>query len=234
MSRLTLFTLLSIALMAACTPAASSIARITPLPAQERPLSAADIDAKAQLVASDATPTLVATLSPLERLAAQAPTPTPLSADLPLGSAMLIAAATDTAMRPTPRTPVTFADSPVAITFDEFYDGYNLRTGLVLSDKLVALDGQRVVMQGYMAPPLKAELDYFVLTRVRLAFCPFCTNASDWPNDIALVYLTEGSTISTDAPVRLTGRMEIGTSVDPETGMVSLVRIYADAMETLP
>jgi hypothetical protein len=162
------------------------------------------------------------------------PTPAPREADLPQGSARTIALATDTALVLTPSAPVTFDTSPVEITFDEFYDGYNLRTGLILSQKLLSLDGQMIIMEGYMAPPLKPQLDYFVLTRVRLAFCPFCSNASDWPDDIALVYMPENKTIlATTAPVRIIGRIEVGTSVDQETGMVSLVRIYAERYEVL-
>jgi hypothetical protein len=33
--------------------------------------------------------------------------------------------------------------------------------------------------------------------------------------------------------MRLTGQLEVGTSVDAETGMVSLVRIYAETIETI-
>lgn len=146
---------------------------------------------------------------------------------------MQIAAATDIAIQPTPRSPIVFDTAIVPITFDEFYDGYNLRTGLVLSDKLVSLDGGTVTIDGYMAPPLKPELDYFVLTRVRLAFCPFCSTAGDWPDDIALVYLVDSNTTATDKPVRVTGRMEVGASIDQETGMVSLVRVYAEALEII-
>ena len=39
------------------------------------------------------------------------------------------------------------------LQFSEFYQGGGAR-GLILSDKLVALHGQRVVMAGFMAPPL--------------------------------------------------------------------------------
>jgi hypothetical protein len=163
----------------------------------------------------------------------QAPTPTPLNLDLPAGSALAVAHATDAALRPTPRNPVTFDERPVRLSFDEFYDGYNVRTGLILSDKLVSLDGQEVIIEGYMAPPLKAELDWFVLTRIQLAYCPFCSTAADWPDDIALVYLGEGTIRPTEKPMRLYGRLEVGPSVDPETGMVSLVRIYAEKLETL-
>lgn len=160
-----------------------------------------------------------------------APTPTPLELNLPAGSALAAARATDIATRPTPRNPVTFTEFPVKLKFDEFYDGYNVRTGLILSDKLLSLDGQPVVIEGYMAPPLKAELDWFVLTRIQLAYCPFCSTAADWPDDIALVYLADSTIRPTERPMRLYGTLEVGPSIDPETGMLSLVRIYADKLE---
>ena len=55
-------------------------------------------------------------------------------------------------------TPVGHAST---LQFTEFYQGGGAR-GLILSDKLVALHGQRVVMAGFMAPPLKPALDFFV------------------------------------------------------------------------
>jgi hypothetical protein len=33
--------------------------------------------------------------------------------------------------------------------------------------------------------------------------------------------------------MRLYGTLEVGPSIDPETGMLSLVRIYADKLELL-
>lgn len=65
-------------------------------------------------------------------------------------------------MRPTPRTPMTFDTRPVRLGFNEFYDGYTLAPAL-FSHKLLSLDGQQVAIEGYMAPPLKAELGWFVL-----------------------------------------------------------------------
>jgi hypothetical protein len=198
----------------------SELSAVTPLPAT---FNAAQ------------TPTMPpaqpATSTPSEQTPAA--TPTPLNLNLPAGSALAVAQATDAAMRPTPRTPISFAERPVRLAFDEFYDGYNVRTGLILSDKLVALDGQQVVIEGYMAPPLKAELDWFVLTRIQLAYCPFCSTAADWPDDIALVYLADGAIRPTERPMRLYGTLEVGPSIDPETGMLSLVRIYADKLELL-
>jgi hypothetical protein len=223
-------------LLAACAPATSSIQQVTPLPPDyTQPVGTrrAVSDPAVTDPATAVTPT-----SALAALMAQAPqataTPMPLDNDLPQGNARALAYATDTAMYPTLDAPLTFDEDPVPITFDHFYDGYNLRTGLLLSDMLLSLDGQRVVMEGYMAPPLKPELDYFVLTRARLAFCPFCTNASDWPDDIALVYMPEDkTTTAVISPVRVVAQMEVGQSVDSETGMVSLVRLYAETLEIL-
>jgi len=160
-------------------------------------------------------------------------TPVIETAGLESGVAREIAMATDTAMIPKIDEPLIFEMNPVPILFNEFYDGYNMRTGLIISDKLKSLDGQQVVMEGYVAPPLKPRLDFFVLTRIQLATCPFCSNSTDWPDDIALIYMPEPDTINSDLPVRVFGRMEIGTSVDAETGMVSLVRIYAENIEQI-
>ncbi|MDX2139705.1 MAG: hypothetical protein SF123_16585 [Chloroflexota bacterium] len=214
--------------LAACAPAAAEIQQVTALPA--------DFVTTAPEPSATVGPTLTPT-SALAALFANAPTatPTPLDNNLEAGTAREIALATDVALHWTPVAPQTFEDEDaIKITFDEFYDGYDLRTGLMLSDKLLSLDGLEVSIEGYMAPPLKAELDYFVLTRIRLAFCPFCSNASDWPDDIALVYMEPGKTAEvTLAPIRIVGQMEVGTSVDEETGMVSLVRIYAHTLEII-
>jgi len=158
---------------------------------------------------------------------------TPAPNKLEPGVARSIALATDTVMKPEIEEPMTFDNVPVPLTFDEFYAGFSIRTGLQSSDKLKSLDGQHVVIEGYVAPPLKPRLDFFVLTKIQLAFCPFCSTDVEWPDDIALVYLPEQQLISSEYPVRVTGQLEVGSSVDAEAGMVSLVRIYAEEMETL-
>src|SRR5215471_2794423 len=114
------------------------------------------------------------------------------------------------------------------LQFAEFYQGGGPR-GLILSDKLVALHGQRVVMAGFMAPPLKPALDFFVLTRVPLALCPFCASDAQWPEDIVFVRMPPGRTVKpTAAPVQVVGRLDIGTKTDAATGFVSLIRIEAE------
>ena len=119
------------------------------------------------------------------------------------------------------------------LQFAEFYQGGGAR-GLILSEKLVALHGKRVVMTGFMAPPLKPALDFFVLTRVPLALCPFCASDAQWPEDIVFVRLPSGQTIRpTSSPLQVVGRLDIGTKTDEATGFVSLVRIAAERVTVL-
>ena len=48
--------------------------------------------------------------------------------------------------------------------------------------------GQRITVDGFMAPPLRADSNFFVLTRRPMATCPFCSSAADWPTDIVAIY----------------------------------------------
>ncbi|MDR1977269.1 MAG: hypothetical protein LBQ42_00890 [Synergistaceae bacterium] len=119
------------------------------------------------------------------------------------------------------------ANGPVPLGFGEMY-GKVSPLGIDLSEKLKSLSGKAVVMEGFMAPPLKPTLEFFVLTRVPMSICPFCSSDADWPYDIVVVYLREPvMALPFDRPIRVEGRLELGTKTDPETGFVSLVRIYA-------
>ena len=118
------------------------------------------------------------------------------------------------------------------ITFRELYN--TTIRGMEFSSKAVQLNNKRVEMKGFMAPPLRPKLDFFVLTKAPMATCPFCSNATDWDADIVLVYLPKGKDVlASPYPVQIRGRLEIGTKEDAETGFVSLVRIYADQFTEL-
>jgi hypothetical protein len=98
--------------------------------------------------------------------------------------------------------------------------------GMVFSDRLMALKDKTVVMRGFMAPPLKAESNFFVLTREPMALCPFCQSDADWPADIVAVFLRRTAPlVNAAAALDVTGRLAVGSSVDPETGFVSQVRL---------
>ncbi|HXP96912.1 MAG TPA: hypothetical protein VN809_09385 [Telmatospirillum sp.] len=112
-----------------------------------------------------------------------------------------------------------------AVTFDGLYKSFGVR-GLEFSDRLLSLNGSVVSMKGYMAPPLKAESHFFVLTREPMALCPFCQSDAEWPLDIVVIYL-EGVAplVSGGDAVTVRGRLQVGSWSDPETGFVSQVRI---------
>lgn len=123
------------------------------------------------------------------------------------------------------------SSQPVEIKFSEMYSGSSSR-GLKFSNKLAGLDGKKVVITGYMAPPLKPSFDFFVLTRQPMAICPFCSSDASWPEDIILVYLPEGETRTpTDSVLTVTGTLELGSRTDPDTGFVSQARIHSDKIK---
>lgn len=126
-----------------------------------------------------------------------------------------------------------FQEAPVALAFGEMYGAVS-SLGIEFSDKLKAVEGRRVVMTGFMAPPLKPTIRFFVLTREPMSICPFCSSDADWPSDIVVVNLeTPVESLPFDRPIRVTGKLALGTRVDEETGFVSLVRIQADALEAI-
>lgn len=113
------------------------------------------------------------------------------------------------------------------VSFDDLYE-----REAVLTAKLEALNGQDVEMVGYMAPPLKAEASFFVLTRSPMAVCPFCETEMQWPDDIVLV-LTDDilSAVPYNVRIRVAGRLDLGFEKDPATGFVSLIRLESAEFE---
>lgn len=119
------------------------------------------------------------------------------------------------------------------IGFDDLYGKISV-LGLSFSDKAKALTGRSVEMQGFMAPPLKAEAKFFVLTEIPMSLCPFCSSDADWPANIVVVYLKEAQTFEqANKVIDVSGRFEIGSWTDPETGFVSLVRIVDARFRTV-
>lgn len=117
--------------------------------------------------------------------------------------------------------------------FDEMYSGWS-GGALVLSDKLKSLEGQDVTVTGYMAPPLTPTIRFFVLTEVPMSVCPFCSSDADWPDNIIVVKVDDPVTaLPYDAPISVTGPLEIGSEADEETGFVSQLRIRARDISTL-
>jgi hypothetical protein len=106
--------------------------------------------------------------------------------------------------------------------------------GAEFSGVATSLSGKQVAIRGFMAPPLKPEADFFVLTKLPMAVCPFCDSELDWPTDIVLVKLRRAQEwIDFNLPILVRGRLELGTAIDGETGFVSRVRIVDGAYELI-
>ena len=115
------------------------------------------------------------------------------------------------------------ADAP--LSFDELYGKFGV-LGLEFSEKVKMLAGKETSMRGFMAPPLKAEAQFFVLTEIPMSLCPFCSSDADWPDNIVVVYLDEKQTfVQPSQTIEVRGVLEYGSWTDPETGFVSLLRL---------
>lgn len=109
--------------------------------------------------------------------------------------------------------------------FDEMYASSSV-LGLTFSKKLIELKDKIVSVQGFMAPPLKADADFLVLTKEPVSLCPFCNSDEDWPDSIIVVQLSKRQEfVQNNRLIEVTGTLELGSKKDAKTGFVSLVRI---------
>jgi hypothetical protein len=112
-----------------------------------------------------------------------------------------------------------------SLSFDELYSKFGV-LGLEFSEKVKSLAGQEITIKGFMAPPLKAEAAFFVLTEIPMSLCPFCSSDADWPDNIVVVYLGEKQTfVQPSQTIEARGVLEFGSWNDSETGFVSLLRL---------
>ena len=119
------------------------------------------------------------------------------------------------------------------LRFNELYSKFGV-LGLEFSDKVKQLTGRQVAIRGFMAPPLKAEAAFFVLTEIPMSICPFCSTDADWPDNIVVVYLGEKQTfVQPSAPIEVRGTLEMGSWTDPETGFLSLLRLRQASYATV-
>jgi hypothetical protein len=124
------------------------------------------------------------------------------------------------------------AQTAQPLNFNDLYNVFG--TGLKLTAKAQALVGKAVSIKGFMAPPLKAESRFFVLTRFPMSVCPFCSSEADWPSDIIVVYLNAPATAMRQAlAISVTGRLEAGAHTDPDTGFVSMLRLMEAEWQTV-
>ncbi|MGV1794762.1 hypothetical protein [Rhizobium sp. A37_96] len=116
--------------------------------------------------------------------------------------------------------------------FGELYKSFG-PLGLEFSDRVKQLSGKEIAINGFMAPPLKAEAAFFVLTEIPMSLCPFCSSDADWPDNIMVVYLSSRQTfVQYNAPILAQGVLEYGSWTDPETGFISQLRLRDASFRT--
>lgn len=111
------------------------------------------------------------------------------------------------------------------LKFADLYASWGV-TGLKFSPIATALTGRRTTMVGFMAPPIKAMADFFVLTREPLSMCPFCSSDAEWPPDIVVAYLAhDAQPTAPNEVIEVTGTLELGSWTDPASGFISQARL---------
>ena len=107
------------------------------------------------------------------------------------------------------------------------------RAGSGPTDMALELEGDLVRVRGFMAPPLKAETRFFVLTLTPMPICPFCDEDADWSEQLLAIYAKR---LVEPAPfwkqIAVTGLLRLGAFRDPETDFLSQVRLEEAAWET--
>lgn len=97
---------------------------------------------------------------------------------------------------------------------------------LSFSDLALANADRRLPVSGFMAPPLKAESSFFVLTKMPMSVCPFCEPGTPWPDDLLAIYAKRViNVVPFNVPIVVDGVLELGDYVDPELGFYSKVRL---------
>ena len=102
------------------------------------------------------------------------------------------------------------------------------------SDTARRLAGKVVSMQGFMAPHLKVDSDFFVLSNTPVETCPFCASEDQWIDTIIFVRMRKRKEATQPgALILVEGKLEIGPQTDAATGFTSRVRLVDASFRTL-
>jgi hypothetical protein len=119
--------------------------------------------------------------------------------------------------------------APPRIRMFELY-----KDDLSFSNTAKQLNGKTITIQGFMAPHLKVESDFFVLSNSPVETCPFCASEDEWINTIIFVRMKKRQeAVKPGDLIQVVGRLEIGPQTDAATGFVSRVRLVDASFQRL-
>lgn len=113
--------------------------------------------------------------------------------------------------------------SQTRIRMGQLYDYDN---DMAYSERAHDLQGTEVEIQGFMAPHLKVDSEFFILSNEPVDSCPFCASEDEWIDTIIFVVMRERQqAIDPGTLIWTRGILDIGTATDEATGFVSRVRL---------
>lgn len=131
--------------------------------------------------------------------------------------------------------------APTPLSFEQLYAHASVR-GLEFTPLAQALDGQEVVMDGFVAPGEEGELPtLLVLTPNPLRECPYCVEAADWPNEVEGMWRYVVVSLPTGVPVpapgsrvRVVGLLTLGNRPDAPQNVATPLHLAASAVSSAP
>lgn len=113
--------------------------------------------------------------------------------------------------------------APSRVRMGQLYDYDN---DMAYSQVAETLQGTEVEIQGFMAPHLKVDSEFFILSNQPVETCPFCESEDEWIDTIIFVVMRERQeAIDPGILIWTRGILDIGVALDEATGFVSRVRL---------
>src|SRR6185503_14041595 len=109
--------------------------------------------------------------------------------------------------------------APARVALEEIHRDPDL-PGLDYSTKVRKLVGQRVRVEGFLAPHAGGRIaPFMVLSGQPVVGCPHCLGAIDLPGDSLVAYFGGAPGLAdTGVPVAVEGVLDIGSRTDAQTG----------------
>lgn len=117
--------------------------------------------------------------------------------------------------------------APARVALEEIHREPDL-PGVEYSTKARKLSGQRIRVEGFLAPHAgNRAAPFLVLSGQPMVGCPHCLGSADLPGDSLVAYFGGGVGMAeTGIPVAIEGVLDLGSRTDAQTGFVSTVRLF--------